>query len=259
MAEAQGLPPDHAGRDPLQVVWTRNGPLAVTRAFELSLEGNRVIRRHGQRRPVETRDVLASEWKDVCDAVYQLDWGLAVALFETLGRGIDGADQSMLKDLRQRLEGILLRMKLTAKKAGVPLQAAGENQAGPANRRMGAGAPAAVQATVPAAPRAAAQMVRGWKGILTAVGETYSKEAAKALKRMNEKENGPIRKVGRGKPPRVDKARLLAWWDGLTERVDVQDQERKNARATLSESYEHGTESVTVLPGIAGHAKRRAK
>lgn len=122
-------------------------------------------------------------------------------------------------------------------------------------------APAAGRAT----PKATASVGKpgapllGWKAILGALQVVYSPEVARSWRRLNDTESGPIRIVGKGKPPRVDKDKLLVWQHTLTERGEAADSKRRDTSATLAESYSHGRKSHTVLPGISGHAKHRVK
>jgi len=87
----------------------------------------------------------------------------------------------------------------------------------------------------------------------------YSPEATRSWKRLNETESGPVRIVGKGKPPRVDKGKLLAWRETLTARAEATKQKHRDTSATLAESYPHGRKSQAVLPRISGHAKHRVK
>lgn len=83
------------------------------------------------------------------------------------------------------------------------------------------------------------------------------------IRKLNEQHRGPIRfDSGKGKQPSVDKAALMAWWNGLSEHFDARKEEAEAeaeaARLTASETHTFG-KSGTVSPKIGGSVKPQRK
>lgn len=134
--------------------------------------------------------------------------------------------------------------------------------------------PPAHPGDAPAPPAGAAPApfvpLLSWGDILEALNdghpEPFWKNNARMreqIRALNEQHGGPITfPRGRGKQPRVDRAALLAWWEGLrshfTGRAEEAEREDESARLTASDGYDHGREGH-VLPGMSGHVKKCRK
>jgi hypothetical protein len=109
-----------------------------------------------------------------------------------------------------------------------------------------------------------------WSEILAALNEPHGKvvhrntDAEKAkIRKLNDEYDGPITfPKQRGKQPRVEKAKLMQWWNTLRERFEAREQAREQAAAdaagTTAETYRHGR-SAEVVPEIDGHVKKTRK
>ena len=107
----------------------------------------------------------------------------------------------------------------------------------------------------PAEPKA---YLWNWKEILNAVGMTDSTENRRQVRRLNDKFDGPIIVTKTGSRPRVDKVKLLAWWNRLDDlHIELQ-QEARDRQATAAGQYSYGS-GGTVVPEIAGSLKKRRK
>ncbi len=103
----------------------------------------------------------------------------------------------------------------------------------------------------------------GWREILNAVGRPSNSQ--EQVRRLNTKFDGPIILPGQGGQPKVEKTRLIEWWnrlDNLWEEQDNEESAREEGRtAATSDQYTSGTSrhSRTEIPEIKGHAKRSRK
>jgi hypothetical protein len=73
---------------------------------------------------------------------------------------------------------------------------------------------------------------------------------------LNAKYEGPITLPGRGDQPRVNRDKLLTWWNGLEERFQEIKQKQIDTQATIQDQHDYGRDGK-VLPDIAGHVKKR--
>lgn len=96
----------------------------------------------------------------------------------------------------------------------------------------------------------------GWSDILEAVGLKNNDTDKNNVLSLNKQYQGPIPKVGRGEKPRVEKGKLLKWWNELEEKFQASDAARKDKAATVEAQYQHGRDE-TVVPEISGHEKKR--
>jgi len=107
-----------------------------------------------------------------------------------------------------------------------------------------------------------------WRDILAALNESPTGTATwknneptrNKIRNLNTIHNGPIKlPVGRGKQPSVDKAALLAWWNGLRDQFDARVDEAaaaaKSAQHTVADTHSYGADG-TVVPGVGGAVKR---
>ncbi len=100
------------------------------------------------------------------------------------------------------------------------------------------------------------QYLSGWPAMLGAVGLKNNKMDKHRLLSLSELYDGPIPKVGRGKTPRVEKGKLVNWWNGLDEKFQASHAALNDKAATVEELYQHGRDE-TVVPGISGHVQKR--
>lgn len=100
------------------------------------------------------------------------------------------------------------------------------------------------------------QLLFNWSEVLEAVGLKNNSQSRSRVAKLNNTHDGPIILPKRGGQPTVDKAKLLEWWNCLETLVAEREQKDLNASETVRNQYKHGKES-TVIPGIAGHTKRR--
>lgn len=98
------------------------------------------------------------------------------------------------------------------------------------------------------------KMLTTWREITEALGENHTQRGK--IKRLNESLNGPIPKVAQGSQPRVEKEKLIDWWNRLAiqqmELANQSDGEMKSAAA----QYNYGRDGAAA-PEIGGHVKKR--
>jgi hypothetical protein len=109
----------------------------------------------------------------------------------------------------------------------------------------------------PATMRPAVYLMN-WPEILDAVGMANNDEMKRRLRSLNKKYSGPIQMPRQGGRPKVDKTKLLKWWNGLEERFRESAQKQVDARSTLQAQYHHGRDG-TVFPEISGHVRKRRR
>jgi len=98
-----------------------------------------------------------------------------------------------------------------------------------------------------------------WVEILNALNLSNTFENKRRVRDANLLFDGPIIPPSKGSQPRVNKAKLLEWWNGLEDRFREIKQNQVDKQATVQEQYKYAKDG-TVAPGIAGHVrKRRAK
>ncbi len=99
------------------------------------------------------------------------------------------------------------------------------------------------------------KVLRGWRQILRALGAQASEKQniryqAKAVAGC------PIVFGSKGKRPEVSLSDLLQWWDVVFRNIQGAADSDRNKALTVSETYDH--RGATVVPGIAGHIRRRS-
>lgn len=96
-----------------------------------------------------------------------------------------------------------------------------------------------------------------WPAILTALGlKSSDSEARGRVKQANERFSGPILTGGQGKRPKVNKAKLIEWWNSLEAEWQSDMDKERDKRATTESQHPHGREGI-VAPDIGGSVKRR--
>jgi hypothetical protein len=106
-------------------------------------------------------------------------------------------------------------------------------------------------ADVPA-PR---QLVRGWKELCSKVDLKYT--ARRMLNRLNALQRGPIRTLGKGRPPEAWVDELIPWWNDLENRHAAIRERQESAAATIAGGFEYGRGSEKVIPEVAMHVRKR--
>lgn len=97
-----------------------------------------------------------------------------------------------------------------------------------------------------------------WREILDALEWKNDEEGRRQIARLNKVHHGPIISTGRGGQPKVGKAELIEWWNGLRDKFDVIEKKKSDARSTVEDRYDYGRDGE-VFPDISGHIKRRRK
>jgi hypothetical protein len=102
---------------------------------------------------------------------------------------------------------------------------------------------------------APAEYLWNWREILDALDLKNNAASQGKVREANQRYDGPISLPGKGGQPKVSKAKLLEWWNGL-EIQFLTGGAGANAQATLAARHNCGRDG-TVLPDIGGHLKKR--
>jgi len=102
------------------------------------------------------------------------------------------------------------------------------------------------------------EYLMNWREILDELGLKNDEEKRDRIRRLNTMHGGPIIFQGRGAQPTVDKVKLVAWWNGLEDRLRELEQQQADRQATVADQVNYGKDG-TVVPGIAGGVKKRRK
>lgn len=98
----------------------------------------------------------------------------------------------------------------------------------------------------------------GWPEILDALRLKNNQEERRRVQRSNALFGGPITVISAGSKPRVDKTKLIAWWNSLDDIYQDLQQRERDRQATVGTSYHYGSEG-TVVPDLAGSVKKRRR
>ncbi len=102
------------------------------------------------------------------------------------------------------------------------------------------------------------QYLTSWRGILFALGKGNNREDRESVRNFNTQYEGPIRIPKQGAQPKVDKAKLIKWWNDLEIQWEVGYNRERDAKPTTSDQHDYGKVGI-VVPGISGGVKRRRK
>ncbi|MBN2292339.1 MAG: hypothetical protein JXM70_07940 [Pirellulales bacterium] len=105
----------------------------------------------------------------------------------------------------------------------------------------------------------AKQYLTSWREILIALSLTNNKEDREKVRSLNDKYAGPIVTPKQGAQPKVDRARLIEWWNGLESQWAtgaMGSNRANNTTAMVQQKYDYG-KNGTVIPDISGGVKRR--
>ncbi len=95
-----------------------------------------------------------------------------------------------------------------------------------------------------------------WRAILVALQYKDNRENQRKVRKLNKDYAGPIIIGQKGAQPKVEKAELLEWWNGLERQWQDSQQRQRDAKATVSNQHDFGR-TGTVVPDIAGGVQKR--
>ena len=91
------------------------------------------------------------------------------------------------------------------------------------------------------APR---QYLTSWRAILVALGMKSNAEDRERVRHLNATYEGPILIPKQGAQPKVDKAKLVEWWNGLEAQWTTGRQPGRDAQPTIEAQYSYGRDGV---------------
>jgi hypothetical protein len=97
-----------------------------------------------------------------------------------------------------------------------------------------------------------------WRDILASLGLTNNVEDREKVRYLNEKQAGPILFPSQGAQPKVERTKLLEWWNHLEVDWAVGHQHYRDAGPTAEAQHPYG-QAGTVTPDIEGSIKKRRK
>jgi hypothetical protein len=104
-------------------------------------------------------------------------------------------------------------------------------------------------------PPSPTRYLMSWREILDALDLKNNQENQRRVRDLNKQYEGPIALPTQGGQPKVNKAKLLDWWNHLEIRFMTAGG-GTNTDATLQARHEYGRDG-TVLPDISGHVQKR--
>jgi hypothetical protein len=110
----------------------------------------------------------------------------------------------------------------------------------------------------PTAPLSAKCYLFNWPEILGYLQRPNTEKERRRVRRLNDECDGPLNFEGQGSGPKVDKVKLMEWWNGLEDRWEELQRRKADQRETVKEQYEYG-KNATVVPNVSGQVKRRKK
>jgi hypothetical protein len=96
----------------------------------------------------------------------------------------------------------------------------------------------------------------GFADIAQALGRNNDEAFQKRIKNYHKRFGSPIVFGCSGEPPKVERSKLIKWWNSLEDRWREIEQRESNRMASVSDSYKHGRDA-TAIPEIKGHEKQR--
>jgi hypothetical protein len=106
-------------------------------------------------------------------------------------------------------------------------------------------------------PLVPTRYLMSWREIIDALGLKNNEESRRQVRQLNQHYQGPIvLPTSRGKQPKVNKDKLLSWWNGLEQRFCESEKKQADAHATVQAQHGFGRNG-TVVPEIAGHVRNR--
>lgn len=107
-------------------------------------------------------------------------------------------------------------------------------------------------------PDAPVKYLTKWPEILIALGMKNNNEDRGRVKHANSQYNGPIVIPKQGAQPKVNKAKLIEWWNGLEAQWNTGYQRGRDAKPTADAQHPYGR-GGTVAPEISGGVKKRRR
>lgn len=102
------------------------------------------------------------------------------------------------------------------------------------------------------------EYLTSWRAILIALGLKSNDEDREKVRNLNTRYAGPIIFSGQGAQPKVEKSKLIEWWNGLAIQWETGYARGRDAKPTIDDQYDYGREG-TVAPEISGGVKKRRK
>jgi hypothetical protein len=100
------------------------------------------------------------------------------------------------------------------------------------------------------------QYLLNWREILDALSLPNNEENRGRVRALAELRGGPISLPRKGGQPKVEKTKLIEWWNDLEHRFDESAQRICDRNATVETTHNYGRDA-TVAPEIQGGVKRR--
>lgn len=101
-----------------------------------------------------------------------------------------------------------------------------------------------------------AKLLMNWAQILNSLDLPNDDTNRHLVRRLNSEHDGPLLFGGQGSQPKVNKAMLIEWWNGLEERFREIDERSRDKAATVDSIHEYGRSGI-VVPEIGGSVKKR--
>ena len=112
-----------------------------------------------------------------------------------------------------------------------------------------------VSVEAPKADERPAVYLLSWRDILDALAMKNNDENRRRVRDLNDRYEGPIIPPEQGGQPKVNKAKLLQWWEDLERQFAAKTQKDIDKQATGDEQYSYGKDGK-VVPDIGGHVKK---
>jgi hypothetical protein len=103
-----------------------------------------------------------------------------------------------------------------------------------------------------------AKYLVNWREILVALGMKNNSEDREKVRNLNEMYDGPILFPKQGAQPKVEKTKLVEWWNGLEVQWATGLNRARDSRPTVAGQHNYGR-TGTAVPGISGGVKKRRK
>jgi hypothetical protein len=97
-----------------------------------------------------------------------------------------------------------------------------------------------------------------WVSILVALDKKNNNPDKEEIRNFNKLYNGPILFPKQGAQPKVNKKKLIEWWNNLEYQWEVGHKKERDTKPTIDNQYNYG-HSGTVAPDISGGVKIRRK
>jgi hypothetical protein len=114
----------------------------------------------------------------------------------------------------------------------------------------------AEQPAEPATPSEPKDYVFGWAEITAALKQINDEAQHKRIRNLHASFPGPIIFGKQGTPPKVDRSKLIDWWNVLEDQWQKSERRQKDIEATVEDSHPYGR-TGTVVPDIGGHERKK--